>query len=198
MPWDVRFNKTKVSNIYENEGASVLDTGNAQLLNFNDVIVTNSLQKVYPMRALKIAFLSASVAILTAGSVFAAPLDGCQLESRADSRASGRFIWKPTGAHFNQSVIVAPRRYYPIPPEVKLYTLDQTLIERASLKSDGLCKGHPECLFAATYLTRKNGSFYRRRHTSIIVRIVPRRVTATAYCKYFQISNPGRRAEYKG
>lgn len=150
------------------------------------------------MRGIKFSILSAVIVLISAATAWAAPFDNCELETRRDSRASGRFIWKPVGAHFNQAVIVAPRRYYPTPPQVRLFTLEGTLIETARLKSTGVCAGHPECLFAATFLTAKPGSFYQRRHGAVVVRFKPRRVTSKAFCKLFQVTTPKRRAEYRG
>lgn len=150
------------------------------------------------MRGLKFCLVVFAFLLVSAASAVAGPFDNCELETRKDSNSSGRFIWKQKGAHFNQAVIVAPRRYFPSPPQVRLYKLDGKLIETTRLKSTGQCSGHPECLFAATYLAAKPGSHYNRKYGPIIVRFLPRRVTSTAFCKIFQVTKPHRRAEYKG
>ncbi len=150
------------------------------------------------MRAFRIAILFIATSLVGAGTAMAGPLDNCELRSKVDTRTPGRVIYKPSGAHFNQAVIVAARRYYPTPPEVKLFTFELQPIEIARLKSDGRCSGNPECLFAATYLTRRNGQqMYRRYGALVIIRFMPRRITSKTPCTYIQI-NPRRRAEFRG
>lgn len=145
----------------------------------------------------------AAVSLLAvASTVAAAPVDlsSCTEITVRDSRSSGRFIWKQVGNHFpGNGVIVAPRYYYPIPPKVEI--LDQAtdeLIDTAKLKSDGICAGNRECLFAATFLTKRNGAFYNRRYeTGIKVKISPRAPQNGRVCTYYTIARPDRRAEFR-
>lgn len=137
----------------------------------------------------------------TASPSLAGPLAGCVRVS-APSNAPGRFIWKPTGAHFpGNAVIVTPRYYSPVPPKVALLSGDgNTLFEYAKLKSKGDCGSNKECLFAATFLTRLNGGSYRRGYGQIIVRLTQRSEDTgpAKQCRYYVISNPGNRAEFAG
>lgn len=132
--------------------------------------------------------------------------EGCQLQKRPDDRTDGRFIFKPVGNHFpGNAVIVVPRCYYDgsdvgSPVKVELYTEDgATRIERARLKTTGNCAYHPECFFASSYLTRRNGKYYKRRFGSIRIRITP---TAKAselrcnYCSYYEVKKPSQRAAF--
>jgi hypothetical protein len=135
--------------------------------------------------------------LVFAGSAYAGPFESCVVETQK-SLDSGRFVWKPKASHFNQAVIVAPRRYFPIPPVVTLHTFEGKKIETAQLKSLGLCAEDPECLFAATFLTKKLGSFYGRKYGGIVVRFKPRTTTATAYCKVYQIPVPKKKFNLAG
>lgn len=146
---------------------------------------------------MKRIFLLLLTLCLCVSVVSAETFDGCALETRRSNK-SGRFIWKPLAAHFLQSVIIASRRYFPLPPTVKLYTFEGRLIETAKLKSTGLCAGYPECLFAATYLTKHEGSWYGRRYGGILVRFIPQRTSATVFCKYYQIPSPRKRYDMLG
>ena len=128
-------------------------------------------------------------------------LNGCYYVNKPNTTASGRFIWKPVAAHFFQAAIVAPRYYFPVPPIVELLDINNRLIERARLKSDGRCWGVPECLFAATYLTANYGSWYQRRYRKgIKVKISGARGCRSGHCTctYYFIRRPGMRAEFYG
>lgn len=135
--------------------------------------------------------------LVFAAPAFAGPFDSCVVETQK-SLESGRFVWKPKASHFNQAVIVTPRRYFPIPPLVTLHTFEGKKIETAQLKSTGVCSGNPECLFAATFLTKKPGSFYGRRYGGIVVRFKPRRATSTAFCKVYQVPVPKKKFNLAG
>lgn len=123
-------------------------------------------------------------------------MDGCELHSKKDKKTSGRFIWKPRAEHFNQALVVAPRHFYPSVPRVEIWDYFGHRIERMRLKSDGRCAGHPECLFASTHLGRKRGIVYERKYGSILVKILNPRKPSLG-CWFFEIDNPGRRAEYR-
>ena len=149
------------------------------------------------------AALQALPAIVAADEIF----ESCELQSRVDDNSEGRFIFKVVGNHFaNNAVIVAPRCYYNgssvgSPVNVTLHTADGLQkIERARLKTTGNCAGNPECFYATSYLTRKNGKFYKRQYGSIIVKITPQKdVTGLRcnYCSYYVIGNPGKRAAFR-
>lgn len=140
-----------------------------------------------------------TIMVANAATAFAGPFDTCELETRVDKHTSGRFIYVPKASHFNQAVIVTPRDFFPYPPKVELYTFEGKLIEQASLKSTGLCAGYPECLFAATFLTKHLGSYYKRKYGAFIIRITPGRVTAKAPgCRIYQITKPHKRNEFRG
>ena len=131
----------------------------------------------------------------------------CQLQNRANDSIDGRFIFKQRGNHFpGNGVVVVPRCYFNgssvgSPVRVELYTGDGTVkIERASLKSTGNCAGNSECFFASSFLTRKNGAFYKRRYGSIRVRIAPlsgARNLRCNICSYYQINDPSKRAAFR-
>ena len=128
-------------------------------------------------------------------------LNNCYYVNKPNRTTSGRFIWKPVAAHFNQVGIVAPRYYFPVPPVVELLDFDNRLIERARLKTDGRCWGVPECLFAATYLAGRYGSWYQRRYKKgIKVKISGASGCQSGHCActYYFIRKPGMRAEFYG
>lgn len=126
-------------------------------------------------------------------------LNGCYYVNKPNRTNSGRFIWKPVAAHFSQAAIVAPRYYFPLPPVVQLLDMENGLIERARMKSDGRCWGEPECLFAATYLAGRPGSFYQRRYKQgIKVRISGAGGCSNCTCTYYLLRKPGQRAEFYG
>lgn len=136
-------------------------------------------------------------AVLFASAASAAPVDlsNCTEITQTTRTQSGRFIYKPLASHFNQGVVVTPRYYYPEPPIVEILDdATDNLIGRAKLKSDGRCAGWPECLFAAAYLTPRNGSFYRRHYSAIKIKVSPR--TGTKACTYYRVPRPDQRAEY--
>lgn len=145
------------------------------------------------------AFLLSAVSVAPAYAGSTVSLQGCIQVDKPNTYTRGRFIWKPSGAHFaTNAVVVSPRYYYPIPPLVVLMTMDNQLIEIAKLKTSGVCPGSPECLFQATYLTYQNGSGYSRKYGSIKVRISARNSGSTKACTYYVVNNPSRRAEYYG
>ncbi len=131
----------------------------------------------------------------------------CQLQDRANDTIDGRFIFKKSGNHFpGNGVVVVPRCYYNgsrggSPVRVELYTGDGSVkLERASLKSTGNCAGNSECFFASSFLTRRNGAFYKRRYGSIRVRIAPLAGVTNLrcnYCSYYQINDPSKRAAFR-
>lgn len=124
------------------------------------------------------------------------PMEGCVLMSKVDTKTSGRFIWKPRAEHFFQALVVAPRHFYPSTPRVQIWNASGPFVERMRLKSDGRCSGHPECLFASTFLARKMGRYYERRYGSINVRIKDPSHPELG-CYYYHVRFPGRRAEFR-
>lgn len=159
--------------------------------------------KAHFSRFLAVVVAMAGMVVSSSQALAQEEFPNCELQDTVDDQSEGRFIFKQTGAHFSSnSVIVVPRCYYDgssggSPVNIFLYNSDGTIkLERARLKSTGNCAGHPECLFASTYLTRKNGKFYKRRYGSILVRISPRKgVTGLRcnYCSYYRIQNPAKR-----
>jgi hypothetical protein len=143
-------------------------------------------------------------AIVTSAPAFAATPEelfpSCTFVDTADRHTSGRFIWKPVASHYRQAVIIAPRRpFFPIAPRVDLFQEDGTKIETASLKSTGVCAGWHECLFAATFLTKRVGSRYENKYGKIIVRVrAGKGQNVTPSCKTYLVNHPKNRAEFHG
>jgi hypothetical protein len=154
---------------------------------------------------MKLLFSVVTLALLLCGlqsGAQAESLKGCKLVSKIDHVMSGRFIWKPSAAHFsNRVAIVTPRYYYPIPPVVQLLQNKKgyPLIETADIKSTGQCAGNPECFFAASYLTHADAGTYNKKYHTVIVKVRPDSDdTSGKECRYYIIKNPTQRTEYIG
>jgi hypothetical protein len=145
-----------------------------------------------------VLFAVTNLAVSTESAHAAQKVAGCVLITKKDSHTSGRFIWKPTGAHFpGQGVIVAPRYYYLNSITVTLLDSTGTKFETARLKSTGVCSNN-ECLHAATFLTPHNGGWYKRHKGSIYVRIAPSSAASHLSCRSYFIEKPAGRAEFQG
>jgi len=149
-------------------------------------------------------FLSALTQILPVSVVADDLFPSCTLQTREDDNSDGRFVFKNEGAHFrNNAVVLAPRCYYVksrrnSPIVVELFTGDGSRkFERATLKSTGFCPGNDECLGASTYLTKRNGKYYKRTHGSIIVKIRPTGSGTRCDCSYYLIADPARRIAFR-
>lgn len=132
------------------------------------------------------------------------PFPGCTLQNTADDRSEGRFIFKNRGNHFpGNAVILAPRCYYVAsrrtsPITVDIYNADGSVrIERAKLKSTGYCPGNLECLAASTFLASRNGGYFKRNYSSILVKIKPTATGPRCGCSYYEIANPAARAAFR-
>lgn len=133
----------------------------------------------------------------------AGPFDACTLKDTPSKVSQGRFIWKPLGNHFNRAVIVIPRAYYTGKLSgraiVELYNEAGVRFEVTKLKTTGLCKGHPECLFAQVNIAAKSGAFYEKKYGKVFVRIRPAKgSTSNAGCRYYGVNRPKQRAEFVG
>jgi hypothetical protein len=131
--------------------------------------------------------------------VYTNGLAGCRPETRVDRTSSGRFIWKPLGAHFNNAVIVLPSYYGVAKTDVEIYTAkNHGKIDESRIKSKGDCPTNHECLFAQTYLAGRSGAAFQRKFGAIIVKIAPDIAGTGKECRSYLIKYPALRAEYKG
>lgn len=131
--------------------------------------------------------------------VFINGVKGCRKETRVDRTSSGRFIWKPLGAHFSNAVIVLPSYYGTVKTDVEIYaTKSLGKIDESRIKSLGNCSGNRECLFAQTYLAGRSGAAFQRNFGSITVKVAPDVSGSGKECRIYQIDRPSLRAEFKG
>lgn len=139
------------------------------------------------------AFFAASIFILaftasivaSVQSAHAGPFDDCNKTLRIrDGRYN--FVWKPTGAHRPQSVLVLPERFKGFVPgsngrttvvrSVTLYRAsDERRIGTMPMKSTGICPfpEFPECLNRPTFAhPNLSGAALARRHGQIRLKVI--------------------------
>ena len=146
--------------------------------------------------AIGVLFLHSTIA---AADVYTKGLAGCRRETKVDRSSSGRFIWKPIGAHFFNAVIVIPSYYGVVKTDVEIYAASsQGKIDESRIKSKGDCPTNRECLFAQTYLAGRSGAAFQRKFGSILVKVAPDVEGTGKECRSYLIKSPSRRAEYKG
>jgi hypothetical protein len=156
------------------------------------------------MKNIVLSLLSVSVLFFASSAIAqAGPFDACTLKNTPSKVSQGRFIWKPLGNHFNRAVIVIPRAYYTGKLSgraiVELYNEAGVRFEVTKLKTTGLCKGNPECLFAQVNIAAKSGAFYEKKYGKVFVRIRPAKgSTSNAGCRYYGVNRPKQRAEFVG
>jgi hypothetical protein len=132
-------------------------------------------------------FILAFALSITAGlqSAHAGPFDDCNKNLKIrDGRYN--FVWKPTGAHRPQSVLVLPERFKGFVPgsggrttvvrSVTLYRAsDEQRIGTMPMKSTGICPfpEFPECLNRPTFAHQSlSGRTLSRRHGQIRLKVV--------------------------
>ncbi len=141
-------------------------------------------------------FFMAFALFITAGlqSAHAGPFDDCNKNLKIrDGRYN--FVWKPTGAHRPQSVLVLPERFKGFVPgsggrttvvrSVTLYRAsDEQRIGTMPMKSTGICPfpEFPECLNRPTFAHQNlSGRTLSRRHGQIRLKVVTNGLNNT-YC----------------
>ena len=135
-----------------------------------------------------LAFAVSAFAVSIASSVQlaqASPFDDCNKTLKIrDGRYN--FVWKPTGAHRPQSVLVLPERFKGFVPgsngrttvvrSVTLYRAsDEKRIATMPMKSTGICPfpEFPECLNRPTFAHQSlSGRALSRRHGQIRLKVV--------------------------
>jgi hypothetical protein len=142
-------------------------------------------------RAVALALVAAP--FLFAAAAFAAvnPFNGCVEQSSTDGRYG--FVWKPTGAHRPEAVLVLASRYVLQTASVELFTPapKRKFIESLALKSTGVCVPGLECLNRPTFSAQFSGATYNRKYGPIVIRVI----TKTRNCFLYLIRRPDLRSD---
>lgn len=114
-------------------------------------------------------------------AAYAGPFDTCQYSIALKDGQFG-FVWKPTGAHRPQAVLVLPGRFKGfvgnthtlVVRSVTLYQADTLKkIGTMPMKSNGLCPGGGECLDRPSFAhPALSGAALSRRYGKIRLRVV--------------------------
>jgi hypothetical protein len=129
------------------------------------------------------SLLLALLVLGAAGSAHAGPFDTCDFTLEIHDQRYG-FVWKPSGAHRQQAVLVLPSRFTGFVPgthnlvvrSVTLYRADNlSKIGPMIMKSNGVCVsgGGHECLDRPTFAhPTLSGGGLSRRYGKIRIRVV--------------------------
>jgi hypothetical protein len=117
------------------------------------------------------------------------PFKGCTTGNVADGPLG--FVWKPTGSHRDEAVLVLPDQYVLQTASVQLFSAEpaRKLIERLTETSDGSCPAGVECLNRPTFTARSSGAAYENKYGAIAIRVT----TKAAQCFLYKIRHPGAR-----
>lgn len=114
-------------------------------------------------------------------SAYAGPFDTCNFSLPLKDGRYG-FVWKPTGAHRPQAVLVLPSRFKGFIGTTKQLVVRSATLYRADtlakigvvgMKSNGICVGGGECLDRPTFAhPTLSGAAISRRYGKIRIRVV--------------------------
>ncbi|MBX7144063.1 MAG: hypothetical protein K1X79_06405 [Oligoflexia bacterium] len=152
----------------------------------------------------RLLILSFLTCILGAQAAYAGPFDTCQYSIKIKDGKYG-FVWKPSGAHRVQAVLVLPSRFKGflsgkntlVVRSVTIYRADNLhKISLMPMKSHGICAPGGECLDRPTFAEKHlSGLRLAKRYGNIRIRVVTNLPDGKTHVHCTKEFNPQKRQD---